>query len=140
MTEPGLCRRSASFRLTVCYHHIKNSCWKRLNVSLHCRMTVHCKRSLLWKTRVASASLDSRLIIDWEVPEKKKNDFNCHWFRLTLLSNWAVGADYLSCLCDLGTAGTVWARARLTITRRANHGVAIVTIQAVLTGHPSGEV
>lgn len=69
-----------------------------------------------------------------------KNDFTLLVVHLTCLSCRAVGTDHLSCLCNLGTAGTARARARLTITRRANQSVAIVTIQAVLTGHPGGEV
>ncbi len=69
-----------------------------------------------------------------------KNNFALLVVRLTCLSCRTVGTDHLSCLCNLGTAGTARARARLTITRRANQSVAIVTIQAVLTGHPGGEV
>lgn len=67
-------------------------------------------------------------------------DFTVPVDHFTCLSSRAVGTDHLSCLCNLGTAGTVRARAGLTITRRANQSVSIVTVQAVLTGHPHGEV
>lgn len=60
--------------------------------------------------------------------------------HLTCPSCRAVGTDHLSCLRYLRTAGAVRARARLTITRSANQSVAIVTVQAVLAGHPRGEV
>lgn len=59
---------------------------------------------------------------------------------LTCLSCRAVGTDHLSCSTNLGTAGTVRARAWLTITRRANQSVAIVTVQAPLAGQPRGGV
>lgn len=60
--------------------------------------------------------------------------------HFTSLSSGAVGTDHLSCLCNLGTAATVRARARLTITRSANQSISIVTIEALLTSYPSGEV
>lgn len=58
----------------------------------------------------------------------------------TCLSSGAVGADHLSCGCDSHAAALVWARARLTIPRRANQGVSIVTLQAALAGPARGEV
>lgn len=58
----------------------------------------------------------------------------------TCLSQRAVGTDHLSRRCNLGTAALVRAGARLTILRRANHGVSIVTLQAALTGLARCEV
>lgn len=56
------------------------------------------------------------------------------------LSSGAVGADHLSRPRNLSTAGVVRARARLTVARSANQSVAIVTIQAQLTGQARGEI
>lgn len=58
----------------------------------------------------------------------------------TCLSPRAVGTDHLSRRRDLGTAALVRAGARLTIPRRANQGVSIVTLQAALTGLARCEV
>lgn len=112
-------------------------CWES-QVAFCCRMTGTANELLS-----ASTCHVEKLFWSWCMPGIYwVYGFLWNWLEahVTCLSCRAVGAHHLSRLRNLDTAAAVRTRARLTITRCANQGVAIVAWQAVLTGHPRSEV